>query len=239
MPRTNPELLAQPTLEISEIFASVQGEGASAGQPALFVRLAVCNLRCTFCDTKYSWDFKAYRYEDEVTTVPLAELSTLITQSGEERVVVTGGEPLLQQAALATLFASLPSDLVIEIETNGTLVPSDALAARVNQWNVSPKLEHSGESRERRLDFTALAALRDTGRAYLKLVIRGAEDLPEVEELIRESAWPRASVLLMPEASTRLEYRSRAAVVESLAQVHDLAFSPRLHVAEWDGARGR
>ena len=44
-------------LEVSEIFESVQGEGASVGQPCLFVRLAGCNLKCAWCDTRYAWDF--------------------------------------------------------------------------------------------------------------------------------------------------------------------------------------
>ena len=238
MPNTTP-CSAELSFELSEIFASVQGEGASAGEPALFVRLAICNLRCSFCDTKYSWDFKTYRYEDEVETVPLTELASRIARSGERRVVVTGGEPLLQQAALVELFGRLPGELVIEIETNGTIAPSEALVRRVDQWNVSAKLAHSGEPRERRLDFAALHALRDTGRAHLKLVVRGPEDVAEVEALIRESGFSRERVLLMPEATTRLEYGTRARAVEALCGAHGFRFSPRLHVALWDGARGR
>lgn len=238
MPSLNSDL-PEPSFELSEIFSSVQGEGASAGKPALFVRLAVCNLRCGFCDTKYSWDFKTYRYEEEVRSVSLGELAARITQAGERRVVVTGGEPLLQQAKLAKLFSDVPEDIVIEVETNGTLLPQRELLARVDQWNVSAKLAHSGEPPERRLNFEALAALRDSGRAYLKLVVRGAEDLPEVHALVRESAFAPASVLLMPEATTRLEYASRARLIEELSRAHGFGFSPRLHVAQWDGMRGR
>jgi 7-carboxy-7-deazaguanine synthase len=226
-------------LKLSEIFSSLQGEGPSAGAPALFVRLALCNLRCSWCDTRYTWDFERYDYEREVSLAPLAQLSERIRASREGRVIFTGGEPLLQQGALAKLFASLPNDLKIEIETNGTLVPDRALAERVDQWNVSPKLAHAGDPEARRIRSDALFALRDTGRSFLKFVLQRADDLSEVEALIERFAWPRERVYLMPEAVTPNEHAERANVVAGLCQEHGLRFSPRLHVLLWGGERGR
>jgi organic radical activating enzyme len=113
------------------------------------------------------------------------------------------------------------------------------LAERVNQWNVSPKLAHSGDPEARRIRSDALLSLRDTGRAFLKFVLQQEQDLSEVDALIERLAWPHARVFLMPEASTPDEHASRAELVAELCQRRGFRFSPRLHVIWWGGARGR
>jgi organic radical activating enzyme len=227
------------TIKISEIFESLQGEGPSLGEPALFVRLALCNLRCEWCDTRYTWDFARYRYDEEVRELPVAEVVTRILSSRARRVIVTGGEPLVQSEALEAVFSQLPAEIVVEIETNGTLSPSSALLRRVDQWNVSPKLENSGEPLHRRRKLEALCALLATERAYLKLVVRSDADRQEAVALIDELAWPRSRVCLMPEAPTPSLHAERAPVVATMAQGLGVRFSPRLHVVLWGGERGR
>lgn len=229
----------RPILKLSETFSSLQGEGPSAGAPAFFVRLALCNLRCAWCDTRYTWDFERYRYEDEVREVPVSEVARAIIASETRRVILTGGEPLVQSRALEALLEQLPASLSVEIETNGTLAPSPLLAARVDQWNVSPKLAHSGESLERRQKLAPLAALNATGRAYLKIVVRSRDDRREVEELIERTGWARERVCLMPEASSPSAHTALAPAVAALSQELDVRFSPRLHVLLWGGERGR
>lgn len=232
--------MPRPTrLKLSEVFSSLQGEGPSRGAPSLFVRLALCNLRCSWCDTRYTWDFERYSFEREVSEEPISSLAQRIAEAPERRVVVTGGEPLLQQHALVELFAELADDIQIEVETNGTMTPEPPLLERVNQWNVSPKLAHSGETEARRIRDGALLALRDTGRAYLKFVVQSAEDLREIESLVERTSWPRQRIFLMPEATTPDTHRERAPAVESLSNRHGFAFSPRLHVVLWGGERGR
>jgi organic radical activating enzyme len=154
-------------------------------------------------------------------------------------LVVTGGEPLIQGAALTRWFALLPAALAIEVETNGTLAPSPELAARVTQWNVSPKLANSGEPLERRLRPAALAALLATERAWLKLVVATPVDAEEAERLLTATGWPRERVLLMPQGATRRELSERAPFVKAEALRRGLGYSPRLHVEHWDGARGK
>jgi organic radical activating enzyme len=224
---------------LSEVFTSLQGEGPSAGAPALFVRLALCNLRCAWCDTRYTWDFERYAYDDEVREVPVESLVERIERDGAGRLIVTGGEPLLQMPALERLLQRIPTEIVVEVETNGTLAPSEALSRRVNQWNVSPKLSHSGESSERRLKLPALAALRATERAYLKLVVASDADREEIESLLLMLEWPRERVYLMPEATTPESHVERAVPVAALCEKLRVRFSPRLHVLLWGGERGR
>jgi 7-carboxy-7-deazaguanine synthase len=226
-------------LAVSEVFASVQGEGPSAGTPCVFLRLAYCNLRCSWCDTKYTWDFKRYRFEDEVRFESIASVAQRLRAFEPERLVVTGGEPLLQAPALELLFDALAPALAIELETNGTLTPSLRLLARVNQWNVSPKLAHGGDPAEKRLRFAVLRAFATTERAHLKLVVETPADCDEAEAVIAESGWQRERVLFMAQATTRAELSERGPLIEAAALRRRLGYSPRLHVERWDGERGR
>lgn len=226
-------------LRVSEIFESVQGEGASAGLPAIFVRLARCNLRCSWCDTPYSWDWQRYRYEDEVRRMSVGEVADAVRASGAPRLIVTGGEPMLQAAAVAALLERLPAELAVEVETNGTVRPEPPLATRVDQWNVSPKLASGGDPARRRLKPDALASLLATGRAWLKLVLESEREVPELEALLTLTAWPRERVLIMPQARTREELAERAPVIERLARELGVGVSPRLHIERWGGERGR
>lgn len=227
-------------LKISELFASIQGEGPSAGERTAFLRLAQCNLHCSWCDTKYTWDFRTYRFEDEVHVESVDAVARRVLAFDEERLVVTGGEPLLQDDALVELFRALDAErrMTLEIETNGTFAPNDALAARVDQWNVSPKLANAGDPERLRLKPEALRALAATGRAFLKLVVASPADADEADALVRSLAWPRERVLLMPQASTRETLAERGPLVAAEALRRGLRYSPRLHVERWNGARG-
>jgi 7-carboxy-7-deazaguanine synthase len=227
------------TLKVSEVFASVQGEGASAGAPCVFLRLAGCNLHCSFCDTKYTWDFQAYRYEDEVSVRRVDELAQTLLELHRDRLVVTGGEPLLQDRGLETLFSELPPSLAIEVETNGTRAPTPVLAGRVTQWNVSPKLANAGDPEARRILPDVLGRFRDTGRAYFKFVLENEADAAEADALVVAQHLPRDRVLFMPQAANRADLARRAPLVEATARRHGVHYSPRLHIELWGGQRGR
>jgi organic radical activating enzyme len=239
------ELLARPptpeagVLRVSEIFESLQGEGPSVGSPCLFLRLALCNLSCDWCDTAYSWDLRRFARQEVVHDFPLADIVSRIVRSRRRRVVITGGEPLLQQPALGDLLRDLPPSLYLEVETNGTLLPTPELAARIDQWNVSPKLSNSGQALERRLVPAALERLRGTGRAWLKLVVGSDADLAEASQLLDALHWPRDRVYMMPLADNAQELGIRSRWLADACVRMDLRFSPRLHVDLWRGERGR
>jgi organic radical activating enzyme len=234
----DPEAGASDVLRLSEIFDSLQGEGVNVGKPCRFVRLALCNLHCHYCDTKYTWDFEHFDYEREVRAASLQSVVQQLSEAPAAHVVVTGGEPLLQQRALAKVFERVPRTLFIEIETNGTRVPLPALLERVNQWNVSPKLASAGDSEALRIRPEALTALRDSGRAYLKLVVKSEQDRDEAEALRERFGFARERTLLMPEASTPDELHARSPAVAAWSQALSVRFSSRLHVTLWGGRRG-
>jgi 7-carboxy-7-deazaguanine synthase len=225
-------------LKVSEIFESLQGEGVSTGAPCIFVRLAQCNLHCSWCDTKYTWDFERYRYEDEVREQTVAEVAQVVNASNTRRLVLTGGEPLLQQRALKEFFARLAPEITVEVETNGTIAPEPEALSRVNQWNVSAKLSNAGDPEHFRIRLDILAVFRDSDRAFLKLVVRSDADYAEAGALVARVAWPSERVLLMPEASDREQLRMRSFSVAEAARARGFRFSSRLHLELWGGRRG-
>lgn len=224
-------------LRVCEIFHSIQGEGASAGQPATFLRLSGCNLKCSWCDTPYTWDWTRYARDAESRWMSLDEV---FTELGENppRLIITGGEPLLQQRGLLELLGKLGSECVVEVETNGTILPEGPLAERVNQWNVSPKLPGSGEPAERALKLPALRFFQSTPKAWLKLVIDGDADLAAADELADALAWPKERVLFMAQGTSAKELRAASPWVRKAASARSVGVSPRLHVLRWGAKRG-
>jgi organic radical activating enzyme len=227
-------------IKLSELFSSIQGEGPSAGTPSVFLRLAQCNLHCVWCDTKYTWDFRSYKYEDEVHVEDVATVARRVVALSGDRLVVTGGEPLLQQDAIVELLRLLDAGArhFVEVETNGTIAPGAALAERIDQWNVSPKLANAGDPERLRLKPDVLHAFAATGRAFLKLVVESPADAGEAEALVHSLDWPRDRVLLMAQASTREALAARGPLVAAAALSRNFRYSPRLHVERWNGARG-
>lgn len=104
------------TLKISEIFSSVQGEGLRQGEPTIFVRLAGCNLRCSFCDTKRAWKGGEDRAVEDI----LDEVGRLRLDFPVDWVCLTGGEPFLQD--IGPLASGLKkAGFRVQVETNGTI----------------------------------------------------------------------------------------------------------------------
>lgn len=221
-----------------EIFASVQGEGVSAGVPSTFVRLAVCNLRCSWCDTAYTWDWSRFDRASQTMTMTAGEVAAQVAMREPASVVITGGEPLLQRRHLAPLARMLKqAGYRIEVETNGTVAPGP-LEPFVDQWNVSPKLAHSGNEGLARLRPDALRAFAATGNAWLKFVVADAKDVDEAE-VIREAAGiPRERTQLMPEGRTASELSARGPWLAELCAREGYRFTTRLHIYIWGDKRG-
>lgn len=105
-------------LEVHSIFATIQGEGPFCGVPCVFIRLAGCNLQCPFCDTEYTEG----RVRMSVSEI-LHDVLTVSPQ-GSGLVVITGGEPFRQNLT-RLLDRLITNEFYVQIETNGTLPPSD------------------------------------------------------------------------------------------------------------------
>lgn len=239
--------LATTTPGEPEIFASLQGEGASMGKPCAFVRLSRCNLSCEWCDTAYTWRFTgdnrphrdglAFERDDNQVVLSEEDVAARIAALGQPRLVVTGGEPLLQGAALARMIALLPAT-AIEIETNGTVAPHAALDPLVAQYNVSPKLAHSGNPAALALPADRLDAWAREPRAVFKFVVAEPEDVAEVLELKDRHAIPAARIYLMPEGRDGDTLRRRAGWLADICSKNEFSFSDRLHIHLFGDTRG-
>lgn len=222
-----------------EIFHSIQGEGISAGTPALFLRLAFCNLKCSWCDTKYTWDWEHYDKQAEVIGMSVQEIEERLSERGCRRLVVTGGEPLIQQTDLTALLSALKGkDFYIEIETNGTIVPNSDLICLVDQWNISPKLENSGNPLYLREIAEAYSFFANLPSSYFKYVIQAEHDLSEVQGLIDKYGIDAEKVILMPEASDRETLIQRGRWLAEACKDKGYKFSNRLHILLWGNKRG-
>jgi organic radical activating enzyme len=243
-----PLVLATTAPGEPEIFASLQGEGPSQGKPCAFVRLSRCNLGCVWCDTAYTWRFEGDQrphragsfFERKANQVTLseAEVAARIAALEQPRLVVTGGEPLLQAPALARMLALLPEPMAVEVETNGTVAPPPALDALVSQYNVSPKLAHSGNPAELALVPERLAGWAANPRAAFKFVIAEPDDVAEVLALAEHYAIPRTRIWLMAEGVDTATLHAREAWLAQLCGELRLTLSKRLHIELYGDSRG-
>lgn len=230
-----------------EIFASLQGEGPSQGKPCAFVRLSRCNLACHWCDTPYTWHFDGdarphrggdtYDRAANQVTLSEAEVAERIGALGQKRLVVTGGEPLLQGAALARLLALLPG-MRVEVETNGTAAPHAALDPLVAQYNVSPKLAHSGNAAALALPADRLAAWAAEPRAAFKFVIAERSDIAEVLAITAHHGIDHDRVWLMAEGTDSATLEWRESWLADLCMTHGMTLSKRLHIQLFGDTRG-
>ncbi|ROO51265.1 organic radical activating enzyme [Micromonospora sp. Llam0] len=226
-------------LLVAEMFATVQGEGPSCGQQALFVRLSRCNLSCPSCDTPYTWDWSRFDPAGEATRRSTDAVLGWVLDQPARLVVVTGGEPLLQQAGLVPLLAELvAAGRRVEVETNGTVVPDPAVADLVD-WNVSPKLAGFSAPRDqlRRIVGEALEAFARTGRARFKFVASGPADLDEIAGL--QQRFGLDPVWVMPEGTAADQVRTGLQGLADEVVRRGWNLTSRLYVLAWGDVRGR
>jgi 7-carboxy-7-deazaguanine synthase len=239
-----------------EIFFTLQGEGVSAGLPAVFVRAALCNLHCRWCDTDHTWNFEGtpwkhdkdadptyrkHRKAEVTIEVPPMEIVALVAAHPCRRVVLTGGEPLLQQEAWLEVIDGLRAidpAYVFEVETNGTRLPSPEFRAAVNQFNVSPKLANSGMEAKLRVAPEVIAGFVADPRAWFKFVAVEDADMDEVLAFSREFSVPPERILVMPEGRTAADLDRHAPAVAARCLLHGWRFCDRLHVRLWGDKRG-
>jgi len=230
-------------IPLVETFVSLQGEGPSAGEPALFVRLGNCNLNCVWCDTRHSWDWETFDKSEEIKAVSAEQLVTRVRRDLPDRVrllVLTGGEPLLHQAAADALLADLRDtrpDVRVEVETNGTIAPTRAWRDLVHLFVVSPKLANSNIPEKRRLRPSVLTEF-STLPSVLKFVVESPLDVEEAAAIAMGSGFDRSRVWVMPQTTEAAELGLLIARLAPAAIQSGFKVSSRLHVLAWGDARG-
>ena len=254
--------MAEPSLKLArlhdgpEIFHTIQVEGVSMGVSSVFVRSSLCNLHCQWCDTDYTWnwegtpwkhekdsnpDYKKFKKEDYILEMSVSEVAEQVASFPCQQVILTGGEPLLQDSAWLGMIHCLlekDPDYRFEVETNGTIIPSEDLHAVVHQYNVSPKLENSGNTVSQRCRADALSFFATSDKAWFKFVIAEESDLDEVKQLISEHNLPKNKVLLMPEGRDDETLQKRRLWLADICRDQNYRYSDRLHIQLWGSKRG-
>ena len=204
-------------MKVNELFNSIQGEGRYSGKPSYFIRTVGCNLRCKFCDTKY-----AFEEGKEIDIESLVE-----STKPYEHIVITGGEPLLQED-LPYLLKRL-SNKTVEVETNGTLYLPEII--RYAKFNVSPKLDFINKNYEFNLK-------KWSKQAIFKYVIRDLNDFEKAKELSKKLEVDE--VILMPEGTNSDKMLKDTHWLAELTKYYwkEAQVMPRLHILLYGNKRG-
>ena len=210
-------------LRLTEIFYSLQGEASRAGLPTVFVRLTGCPLRCTWCDTTYSF-----------TGGEPASIESVLAEVGKypvRQVCVTGGEPLAQKDCLPLLTALCDAGYDVSLETSGALDVAD-VDPRVSRI-MDLKAPDSGESAKNL--WSNLEALKQGDE--IKIVIASRGDYEWARQVLRERQINRLCPVLLSPAGGLIEPQSLADWI--LEDGLDVRFQLQLHKLLWGNMKGK
>ena len=219
--------------KIVEKFLSIDGEGPSSGELATFIRFQGCNLRCSWCDTTYSWDKES---TSEVLTTE--EIYNYIKENGVTNVTLTGGEPLVQDN-IDELLERLNSDdsLIIHIETNGS-VDIEPFKKRHKVSNISYivdfKLPSSNMTNKMNLNNLKVVGKNDV----YKFVVGSDKDLQIAYELISKYELTSKCLVYLSPVSGNINMEE---IVEFMKdkKLNKVRLQAQLHKIIWDkNARG-
>jgi len=238
------------TINFTESFSSIQGEGPQVGTPVHFFRLFGCNLNCKFCDSDYSkrGNFKILSYSDIISMCKKWK-----RKSNIDRVVITGGEPFTQNIIPLLMIFKL-FDYKVDIETNGTLPLCNGngptLRERiyrkelVDTFNISPKLKGSqpycGPGLGQKLINKNNISQFQKFNYILKFVCEGEKEFKQVREIQHRCNVPDKNIWLMP-LSTYDEKKDKQIQkdVWEYCVEHKIKYAHRVHVNVWGKSIGK
>lgn len=234
-----------------EIFHSIQGEGKNIGKPSVFIRLSLCNLYCQWCDTDYTWNwigtpFKhnydtKYDKNEQIEILSNEDIMNTVLAMNCRNVVITGGEPLVQQKDLRSLMGTLKAHdprFHIEFETNVTLKPLREIDELTDQYNVSIKLSNSNVSEEDRINPEAIEFFANSSKTNFKFVIDKEQDLKEVLDLISKYKIRNDVVYLMPQGTSAESLKEKQSWLVDICKRYNFNYTDRLHIHIFGNKRG-
>ena len=171
-------------MKVVEIFKSIDGEGIRVGYPVTFIRLAGCNLRCNYCDTKYS-------YEDEkFTEMTPQEIYIKVYKLGGKRITLTGGEPLIHKDVKVLVDLLIQKGYEVNIETNGSV---DITLFLDKHTIITMDYKCAGSGMEDKMLLDNISKLRKLD--VLKFVVSDDNDLDTVQRIYQNT---KATVYISP-----------------------------------------
>lgn len=210
-------------MRVVEKFVSINGEGLRSGELAVFIRFANCNLRCSYCDTKYSFINPIYTEES------IDELVKYVKSTGVKNVTLTGGEPLIQNEIKELMIELSNIGNRIEIETNGSI----NIAPYLNIPNVTFTLDYKlkGSGMEKYMDLTNYDLLRKND--VIKFVVSDYGDLEKTKEIIKKYDLINKANCLISPVWGRIEFEE---IVNFLKdnKLNDIKMQLQIHKIIWD-----
>lgn len=210
-------------MRVVEKFVSINGEGLRSGELAVFIRFANCNLRCSYCDTKYSFINPIYTEES------IDELVKYVKSTGVKNVTLTGGEPLIQNEIKELMIELSNIGNRIEIETNGSI----NIATYLNIPNVTFTLDYKlkGSGMEMYMDLTNYDLLRKND--VIKFVVSDYDDLEKTKEIIKKYDLINKANCLISPVWGRIEFEE---IVNFLKdnKLNDVKMQLQIHKIIWD-----
>jgi len=191
-----------------------------------------CNLSCSWCDSAFTWDSSRYDLSRELAYWPVQEVAEHALACRPGVVVISGGEPLLQQSsgAWTTLLDALAGH-EIGVETNGTIAPTEDTLKRVSWVTVSPKLSHSGDPAWARINGDVLIRWGQLALEYdidFSFVIRDISDVTTIGSLVSGHGLPAKQVWVTPEGTSAMIVLNRLREVADAALTAGFNLSARL-----------
>lgn len=180
-------------MKVSEIFYSIEGEGAEIGRLEVFVRLARCNLRCAWCDTKY-----ALENGEEMS---IEEIVSAVRKYPCKSVSITGGEPLVQKQELLELVSQLKAlGYWIQINTNGTIFDEEIFKL-VDLVSMDCKCPSSGMKSDH--DVLEKTSKLFESKSQFKFIIASEDDYEYAKKMVSSFFQNASRVIFQPEGNSR------------------------------------
>lgn len=227
---------------VSETFVSIQGEGPYAGMNSFFIRFQFCNLKCKWCDTKYTWSTNKNDYE----LYTFDKIKNLINNVEQENIILTGGEPLMYR-----IDKLIDEKHKFHVETSGNILPNESFQFEINKsllikrdklhnksienftWIVSPKLSHAGFN----YDFSKLKFWSNLSNVFFKFIIEDKKDFEIIDDIRILYNIAKSKIYIGIEGIT-LESQLRPEIVDEIVK-RGYNYSPRLHIILWGSKRGK
>lgn len=229
---------------VNEIYSCLQGEGPNLGVPSTLVRFQICNLRCSWCDTAYTHTLKS----DSLRNDYRMDLNTLIAKIKsfkEKHLILTGGEPTLQNLGL--VMRALGNQYSAEVESNGTRIPHKQIPSFLEsdydlmQWNISPKFSNANETliEESMQHWSNLSKTHQ--QIFFKFVVRQAFfeiDISNILSIIKQYKIQNDRVYLMAEGIS-VESQIGKTELADTCMKYGFRYTPRLHILLFGNRRGK
>ena len=171
-------------MKVVEIFKSIDGEGIRVGYPVTFIRLAGCNLRCNYCDTKYSYE------NEKFTEMTPQEIYNRVYKLGGRRITLTGGEPLIHKDVKVLVDLLIQKGYEVNIETNGSV---DITLFLDKHTIITMDYKCAGSGMEDKMLLDNISKLRK--QDVLKFVVSDDNDLNTVQRIYQNT---KATVYISP-----------------------------------------